>query len=145
MIVVFDTNVLVSALLSPRGAPAMVVDLWEEEVFDLAISIPLLDELSRVLDYERVKKYFKQHREKTITLIKRIRTAGIMVDPQFELDVIADDPDDNRILACAVASSASYIISGDDYLLDLEKYKGIVVLPPAGFLALLEAAGKRKG
>lgn len=123
----------------------MVVDLWEEEVFDLAISIPLLDELSRVLDYERVKKYFKQHREKTITLIKRIRTAGIMVDPQFELDVIADDPDDNRILACAVASSASYIISGDDYLLDLEKYKGIVVLPPAGFLALLEAAGKRKG
>jgi hypothetical protein len=145
MIVVFDTNVVISALLSPRGAPARVIDLWEAEVFDLAISMPLLDELSRVLDYERVKKYFKQPREKTVALLKRIRTVGIMVDPQFELDVIADDPDDNRILACAVAASASYIISGDDHLLTLEKYKGIVVLPPAGFLALLEAAGKRKG
>jgi hypothetical protein len=89
MIVVFDTNVVISALLSPRGAPARVIDLWEAEVFDLAISMPLLDELRRVLDYERVKKYFKQHREKTIALLKRIRTAGIMVDPQFELDVIA--------------------------------------------------------
>ena len=58
-----------------------------------------------------------------------------MVDPQFGLDVITDDPDDNRILECAVAASASYIISGDDHLLALEKYKGIVVLPPAGFLA----------
>jgi putative PIN family toxin of toxin-antitoxin system len=145
MIVVFDTNVIISALLSPKGSPAKVIDLWEAEEFDVAISKQLLDELERALEYKRVKKYFKQPQEKINALLKRIRTVGIMVDPQFELDVIDDDPDDNRVLECAVAANASYIISGDDHLIDLENYQGIVVLPPAGFLTLLDVAGKRKG
>ena len=145
MIVVFDTNVVISALLSPKGSPAKVIDQWETEAFDLATSMQLLDELERALEYKRVKKYFKQPQEKINALLKRIRAVGIMVDPQFALNVVADDPDDNRVLECAVAANASYIISGDDHLLDLEKYQGIVVLPPAGFLTLLDAAGKRKG
>ena len=144
MIVVFDTNVVISALLSPKGSPAQVIDLWEAEAFDLATSMPLLDELERALEYKRVKKYFKGPQEKINALLKRIKTVGIMFDPQFKLDVITDDPDDNRVLECAVAANASYIISGDDHLLDLEKYQGIVVLPPAGFLALVAAAGKGK-
>jgi uncharacterized protein len=144
MIVVLDTNVVISALLSPKGSPAKVIDLWEAEAFDLAISPQLLDELERALKYERVQKYFKEPQSKIKALIKRIKSVGIMVNPQFELDVIAENPDDNRVLECAVAANASYIISGDDHLLDLKIYQGIVVLPPAGVLALVDAAGKGK-
>jgi len=142
MIVVFDTNVVISALLSPKGSPAKLIDLWELETFDLATSLQLLDELERALEYEHVKKYFKQPQEKISALLKRIKTVGIIVDPQFELDVIGDDPDDNQVLECAVAANASYIISGDDHVIGLENYQGIVVLPPAGFLTLLDAARK---
>jgi len=55
----------------------------------------------------------------------------------MELDVVGDDPDDNRVLECAIASGANYIVSTDDHLLDLEEYQGIEVLPPAGFIVLL--------
>ncbi|MCJ7621877.1 MAG: putative toxin-antitoxin system toxin component, PIN family [Anaerolineaceae bacterium] len=145
MILVLDTNVIISALLSPKGSPAKVIDLWEAEAFDIATSKQLLNELARALEYKRVKKYFKQPQEKINALLKRFRTVGVMVDQQFELNVIVDDPDDNRVLECAVAANASYIISGDDHLLDLEKYREIVILTPAGFLKLLNVEGKRKG
>jgi predicted nucleic acid-binding protein len=54
------------------------------------------------------------------------------------LEVIEADQDDNRVLECAVASSAAYIISGDEHLLELKDYNGITVLPAAGFLRLLD-------
>jgi predicted nucleic acid-binding protein len=53
------------------------------------------------------------------------------------LEVVKDDSDDNRVLECAVAAKANYIISGDKHLLDLGEYRGIEVLPPAGFIVLL--------
>ena len=53
--------------------------------------------------------------------------------PQERLAVIADDPD-NRILECAVASQADFIISGDKYLLNLRNFQGIKIVTPAEFL-----------
>jgi len=138
MIIVLDTNVVISALLSTKGAPNKVIGYWEAEWFDVATSKPLLEELERALGYEKVKKYFKQPQEKIDALLKRLRTVGVEVDPQFDLNIIEDDPDDNRVLECAVAANASYIVSGDEHLLGLKECRGIVILPPAGFVTLLE-------
>jgi predicted nucleic acid-binding protein len=60
------------------------------------------------------------------------------VHPQERLAIIADDPD-NRILECAVAGPADFIISGDHHLLDLENYQGIKIVNPARFLEAIEA------
>jgi putative PIN family toxin of toxin-antitoxin system len=144
MIIVVDTNVFISALLSPQGSPARVIDLWEAELFDLATSPQLLEELERALEYDRVKKYFKQPQEKISTLLKRINSVGIVVDPQIELDVIDDDPDDNLVLACAETAHAAYIVSGDDHLFSLKKYQEIFILSPTEFLTLINIEGKKK-
>ena len=69
--------------------------------------------------------------------MRRWRTTSIYVDPEVELEVVENDPDDNRVLECAVAAEANYIISGDKHLLDLGEYQGIEVLPPAGFIVLM--------
>jgi hypothetical protein len=138
MIVVLDTNVVVSALLSAEGAPAEIMRRWEAGAFDVAISPALLSELERALKYEHVRKYFQEPPEKIDSLLDRFRTVGILVEPEFRLDVVEEDPDDDRVIECAVAAGASYIISGDKHLLDLEEYAGIVILTPVGFLALLE-------
>jgi hypothetical protein len=138
MIVVLDTNVVISALLSTKGPPAKIIDKWESDEFDIAISKPLLDELERALGYERVKKYFKSPQKIIKALLKRIKTVGIFVNPGIELKVIEDDPDDNRILECALAANASYVISGDEHLLGLGEYRGIMIISPAGFLKLLD-------
>jgi putative PIN family toxin of toxin-antitoxin system len=138
MIIVLDTNVIISALLSTKGSPSKIIDKWETNEFDIAISKPLLDELERALGYEKVKKYFKGRQEIIKALIKRIKTVGILVNPGIELNIIEDDPNDNQILECALAANASYIISGDEHLLGLVEFRGIMIISPAGFLKLLD-------
>jgi putative PIN family toxin of toxin-antitoxin system len=138
MIVVLDTNLIISALLSPQGTPAKIINLWEEGKFDVAVSDPLLDELERALGYERIKKYFRGTDFNRGVFIKHLREIAILVKPQISLEVITDDPDDNRPLECAVISRSSYIISGDQHLLDLKEYQGIQILSPAGFVVFLE-------
>lgn len=56
----------------------------------------------------------------------------------MELAVIEKDPSDNRYLECAVATGASYIVTGDPHLLKLKEYRGVVILKPAEFLALVK-------
>ncbi|MCL4531595.1 MAG: putative toxin-antitoxin system toxin component, PIN family, partial [Actinobacteria bacterium] len=56
MRVVLDTNVVVSAFLSPTGTPAQILARWENQEFDLIISEPLLREYQRALNYERVEE-----------------------------------------------------------------------------------------
>ena len=132
MIVVFDTNVLISALLSTKGPSVQIMEHWEGGVFDVAISGPLLDELKRVLGFERVQKYVEMTPKEINTLLRGWHSSVIYVDPVLEFEV-EDDPDDNRVLECAVSAEANYIVSGDAHLLDLGEHLGIEVLPPTGF------------
>ena len=67
---------LLSALLSTKGSPAKIIDKWESDEFDIAISKPLLDELERALGYERVRKYFQSPQEIIKALLKRMKTVG---------------------------------------------------------------------
>ncbi len=136
MIVVLDTNFIISALLSPKGSPAEIIKGWEADEFVVVISPALLTELKRALEYQRVRKYFKKPQETVAALIKRLETVATVVEPQFSLDVIKEDPADNRVLECALAGEASYIVTGNAHLLRLEEYQGVVILNPAGFLAL---------
>jgi hypothetical protein len=137
MIIVLDTNVIVSALLSPKGAPAEIIRRWEADEFELVTSPPLITELKRALTYEQVQKYLKLSPEEIDAFLKRLRTMARIVEPQLTVEVIKEDPDDNRVLECALTGGAGYIVSGDKHLLDLKEYRQIVILNPAGFLAAL--------
>jgi len=137
MIVVLDTNVLISTLLSTEGPPAQIIEHWEGGVFDVATSGPLLDELKRALGYERLRKFIEMTPEEINTLLRGWRSTAIFVSPKMELDIVGDNPDVNRVLECAVSAGAKYILSGDDHLLDLGEYRGIEILPPAGFVGFL--------
>ena len=141
MIVVLDTNVIVSSLLSSKGAPAEIIRQWEAGAFDVAISPPLVTELTRVLTYERVRKYLKFSDEEIDGFLKYLRATAIVVEPEVTVEVVKDDPDDDRVLECALAAGASYIVSGNTHLLELKEYNQIVILNPVGFLAALKLRG----
>jgi hypothetical protein len=138
MIVVLDTNVIVSALLSPGGPPAEIISRWEAEQFEVVTSPPLLGELKRALQYPRVKMSLKRSPADVAAFIERFGKVATVVQPRLTLDMIEDDPADNRVLECAVAGGAAYIVSGDDHLLRIKRYQEIVILSPAGFLTLLD-------
>lgn len=138
MIVVLDTNVIISALLSPAGPPSAIINRWEDDQFEVVTSPPLLAELERALQYPRVKKYLKRSQDEVAAFVKRLKRVATIVEPRFTLQIIEDDPADNRVLECAVVGGASYIVTGNDHLLKVKMYREIVILKPAGFLALLD-------
>ena len=138
MIVVLDTNIIISSLLSSKGAPAEIIRRWEAEEFEVVTSLPLLQELQRALTYEQVTRYLKQSQEQIDAFVKRLGVAATLVEPPEDLDAVADDPDDNRVLECAVAGGASFIVTGDAHLLNLGVYQGITILRPRDFLSVLE-------
>jgi putative PIN family toxin of toxin-antitoxin system len=130
--VVIDTNVFISAFYLPESRLARVVLLARRKTILNVISPPILKEVERI-----IKKKLLWDDAKTQSAVRRIRNFSEEVHPQERLAIIADDPD-NRILECAVAGQAGFIISGDHHLLDLENYQGIKVVNPARFLELIE-------
>jgi putative PIN family toxin of toxin-antitoxin system len=126
--VVADTNIYISALMF-GGLPGVLLDLGLMQAFRLVISPALLDELE---DKLRVK--FGVLAQDAAAIRVKLESAGDLIDPAIVLDVVTDDPDDNRVLECAVAGRADYIVSGDRHLLKLKEHAGIPILTAREFL-----------
>lgn len=130
--VILDTNVLVSAL-GWGGVPFQVLDTVLSGDFQLLTSPALLQELQRVLGYSK----FPFSRDDSSRFLLSITEAAELVLPEIHLSVIADDPDDDRVLECAVAGAADFMVSGDPHLKALKSFQEIPILSPAEFLARL--------
>ena len=143
MRVVLDANVFISAVISSQGNPAEILRLWERGKFDLVVSAPLLEELERVIHYPRIQKRYNPSEEYVQRFLRLISNMAIIVEPSVELDIVEKDPSDNRYLECALAGGAAYIVTGDTHLLELREYRGIIILDPVGFLAILALEGVR--
>ena len=138
MRVVLDANVLVSALISPKGSPAAILTLWQEGKLDVVVSKAILQEVARVLRYPRIQEHYRLSEEIVQRFLSLLRKGAIVVEPDEEVQVVERDHSDNRYLECAVAGRAEYVVSGDGHLLDLKEHRGIRILSPREFVALLK-------
>lgn len=123
--VVLDTNVFISAVLY-GGNPRKVVDLAIAEEIEVYISLDLIDELGRVL-----REKFTLGSVEIDKIISEIKDFAEFITPQVQFRVIKKDPSDDKVLECAVAAKAHFIISGDRHLLDLGGFRGIKIVNPA--------------
>ena len=131
MRVVFDSNILVSGLLW-RGAPYRCVVAIRAGLAELVVSPPILAELHRVL----VAKF--EHTEaEAEEAVSFIQTSATPVEISGTLQVVQDDPDDDKFLETAQVGGAAYVVSGDRHLLALGSYRGISVTRARTFLDLL--------
>lgn len=112
MRVVLDTNVLLSALISPHGAPDAIYRAWRKGGFTLVTATAQLDELRRVSRYPKLKAILPAHR--VGTLINYLQRTEVLdtLSPLPE-GVVADDPDDAFLLAMALTGEADYLVTGD--------------------------------
>jgi uncharacterized protein len=129
MRVVADTNVLVSALIFPGGAPEAVYRLALEGKIDLVTSRPLLAELGRILG----EKFAWQPDRVEEAVAQVVRLAEVVTPTESVADIVEDEAD-NRVLEAAAAGGADVIVSGDRHLVRLESWRGIGIRPPSAFL-----------
>lgn len=128
---VFDANVLVSAILSPRGTPARLVLAWQSGAFDLVVSPLLLAEVRRALGYPKLERLIAPaDADAFVELLGR--SADLVADPNGPPLVRSDDPDDDYLIALASAERA-LLVSGDVHLISL--VNRVPVRAPAEFLA----------
>jgi putative PIN family toxin of toxin-antitoxin system len=133
--VVLDTNTIISGLLW-KGAPHAVLALIEQGQVSPYISPPLITELREVLERPKFKPRLEAVTETSDNALGRYLQYAEVVDaPPTPPLVAARDPDDDHVLACAVAVPVDYIVSGDGHLLDLGRYEGIPILSAADFMA----------
>lgn len=131
--VVLDTNVLVSGAIQKKGFPYKVVKAWEDDVLALVTSGPLIDEVNRVLHYNKIRVRYSLKEEEIKQILLNLMRYSIFINDPPKLNVIKEDPSDNNILAAAIGGKADYIISGDTHLLNLGAYKGVSILTPKEF------------
>ena len=132
---VLDANVLISAVLSPRGTPARLLLAWQAGAFDLVVSPSLLVELRRALAYPKLERLVASA-DADAFVAWLGRSALVAADPAGEPPVRAVDPADDYLLALAAAERA-VLVSGDAHLTVLADR--FPVRTPAAFLASLEA------
>lgn len=127
--VVFDTNVLVSAL-GFGGTPLEALLQAFSEDIDVLATEDTLAELDRVLGYHHLP-FDETDREQYLTILSR---EVELVVPGTTIEVVDEDPDDNRFLECGVAGDATFIVSGDRHLLDPGSFREIEIVTSAEFL-----------
>jgi putative PIN family toxin of toxin-antitoxin system len=129
---VLDTNILISAILF-GGKPRQILDKAIRGEIRLCLSEPILEELKGVLKRSK----FDYSPEMIQFILTELTAIADFVNPSETINVVLEDPEDNRILECAVQAKANYVISGDFHLLKLSKYLNIEVLNAAAFLGKL--------
>lgn len=132
MRVVIDTNVFVSGVLVEAGNPSLVIRSWKSgRKYQLFITEEIIQENLKVMyrleinvdivaDWDRV-----------------IRKSAVLVVPARRIEVIKDDPSDNKFLECAIEAQADYIVSGDKHLKKLAEFEGIKIINARKFLDIL--------
>ena len=128
MRIVFDTNILVSALVFPGGQGEAALRRIIEGTDRLVLSRPILDELLEVLG-----RKFARDAEELAHVAVFLSELAEMVTPKRRLQVVADDPD-NRILECAITGRAEAIVTGDKILLSLKRYRDTRMLTLRAYL-----------
>ena len=134
---VVDTNLLVSYLLTHRPPVAELIDVYlVRGDYALLTSHVMLEELDRVLQYPRMHRYYDA--DARVGFVALVAALSEIIDVPEAVPRICRDPDDDWIIACAVAGDADVIVSGDRDLLDLGQVGRIPVLSARQFLALLQ-------
>jgi len=141
--IVLDANIFVSAILSPNGVPAQVLNTWHEGFFELVISSSIIEEIRRVLNYPKLKKFHKKSAKEIYLFLDDLEVLTFFAPEKSSLS-ISDDPSDDKYINAALEGGAKFLITGDNDLLKIQEYEGIKIITPREFLIELEMIRRKK-
>lgn len=129
---VLDTNVFISGIFWDGNYSSQIISAWRAGRFTLVSSLPMVEELVRILRTFKIKMDEEIIEEWRNIIIEN----AIIVEPTEKLNLVKADPTDDMFFEAALASSAQYIVSQDNHILKIADYQGIRVISPEEFLRL---------
>ena len=129
--VVFDTNILFSGT-GWRGSPFYCLKLAREQRVSLILCREILAEY-----HSKLQIKLDMSGSQATRAAAEILSFSTLVEISNSLHVVADDPDDDKVIECAVIGKASHIVSGDHHLLDLKEYENIQIIPASVLLDII--------
>ena len=130
--IVVDTNIMVGAIMKPTGASNRILDMWIQGRLTLLVTERILDEYRTILSQKWLKP------DRVSELSRDMTEFAVVVDPKERVHEIKEDPSDNRFLECAAEGEADYIISSDQHLLALQRFRRTEIVRPTQFLKHVE-------
>lgn len=128
MKVILDTNIWISSILLPQSIPGRIVTAWQQSLFNVVTSNPILDEIEKILNYPKIQKRLTVSNEEIIEFLTFIRlfTDVIELKPSEKMITELRDLNDIPILETLLLSESEYLITGDQDLLVLCKQYPII-------------------
>jgi putative PIN family toxin of toxin-antitoxin system len=133
-----DANVLVSAVIRPRGTPGRIITaLLGRDAFELVLSPRVVAEVEAAVKLKKIRKYLGEPDEALLWLADLAALADL-ADDTGRAKGVCRDPDDDAVLSAAIEGRADVIVTGDADLLALEEHEGIAIVTPRAFLDLFQ-------
>jgi hypothetical protein len=120
------------------GLPAEIVEAAEDGRISIMLSEEIVGEIARILSYPRLREIYEGAGVSREELVETVLRISQLVEVKSRVNLIQEDPSDNKFLECALDGHADYVVSGDDHLLKIEHYQRIRILSVRQFLKLLE-------
>lgn len=130
-VAVFDTNILISALLSTNSKPFRCLTLAKLGQIESVTCREILDEFT-----EKLLVKFQFSEEIAHAAVTELLSFSRLVEISGALKVVPADPDDDMVVECAVVGNATHIVTGDKHLLALASHQSIAIVRAAEFIAL---------
>jgi len=134
--VVLDTNVWVSALIW-GGKPAEVVKAAEDRRLRIFISEEIVGEISRVLEYPKLKQAYLGGGLGRRDLMEAVLKVCRFVKVTKKVNIVEEHPADNKFIECALAAHADYLVSGDKHLIKVARHEDIDIVSVGAFTDIL--------
>ncbi|MEK6984649.1 MAG: putative toxin-antitoxin system toxin component, PIN family [Nanoarchaeota archaeon] len=128
MKVTADTNLLISATQWDYGVAHKLLKKMLLSSAEIFTTQDILDETAEVLERD-----FKYNKNEIRNIIEKILLFTKLIETKQKINVIKDDPDDDKVIECAIESSSDYILTYDRHLLKVKEYNGIIIITPEEF------------
>ncbi len=132
MRVVLDTNIFISGI-HWKGASEKILLAWINNKFELVSSNKILEEIARTL----INFKIPLPNEDIKHWINIIASKSLITEPTEKIEIVKDDPDDNKFIEVAVSSGSEYIVTYDNHLLKIKEFRDVKIITPEEFLRII--------